>query len=141
MCLRACKVCTFIPKYVCVCMQIKFGELFRILYTGYTQNNGAVLMVNKGKPHHSVMYICIQYITAARNDRIQFSVWLTLPIRYLMELNKSQKFASPSCWHFHRSKHFRYVYYLSEHQISYIDQSIIVAKPPPGRNHHKRDCQ
>jgi hypothetical protein len=25
--------------------------------TGYTQNNGAVSMVNKGKPHHSFVYI------------------------------------------------------------------------------------
>jgi hypothetical protein len=25
-------------------------------YTGYTQTNGAVSMVNKGKPHHSFVY-------------------------------------------------------------------------------------
>jgi hypothetical protein len=27
-----------------------------ITYTGYTQKNGAVSIVNKGKPHHSFVY-------------------------------------------------------------------------------------
>ena len=30
--------------------------LYIYLYTGYTQKNGAVSMVNKGKPHHSFVY-------------------------------------------------------------------------------------
>ena len=31
-----------------------------VRYTGYTQKNGAVSMVNKGIPHHSFVYIlCI----------------------------------------------------------------------------------
>jgi hypothetical protein len=42
---------------VCLCLQL----LNICIYTGYTQKNGAVSMVNKGNPHHSyvyTLYIC-----------------------------------------------------------------------------------
>jgi hypothetical protein len=43
-------------------MPRKHPRYLEFCCTGYTQNNGAVSMVNKGKPHHSFVYTLYIYI-------------------------------------------------------------------------------
>ena len=43
-------------------------DKYMYTYTGYTQKNGAVSMVNKGKPHHSFVYTCIYYVNINKYD-------------------------------------------------------------------------
>ena len=48
-----------------------FYYYYIFVYTGYTQKNGAVSMVNKGKPHHSFVYTL--YVTGFIRFNIVFS--------------------------------------------------------------------
>jgi hypothetical protein len=49
---------------------------FESNYTEYTQKNGAVSMVNKGKPHHyfvHTLYISVKYITVVGTSYLFFT--------------------------------------------------------------------
>jgi hypothetical protein len=55
------------------------------IYTGYTQENGAVSMVNKGKQHHSFVYTLYMYMCCILITNITIMrFWNHYPVVYII---------------------------------------------------------